>query len=97
MRNKRIILWTMIGLIALLAFFNSLLASPHPDGLERVAEDLGFIEDAKESFAIFGDYALPFGNQLISTGLAGIFGVLVTYFLLSGLGKILAAKKVTSK
>jgi cobalt/nickel transport protein len=97
LRNKQIVLLTIIGLIGLLAFFNSFLASPHPDGLERVAEDHGFIEHAKDSFSIFGDYALPFGNKLISTGLAGIFGVLLTYLLLHGLGKILTTKKVASK
>ncbi len=79
-----------------LAFFNLYLASSHPDGLERVAEDQGFIEHAKDSFSIFGDYALPLNNELLSTGLAGLLGVALTYFIVMGIGKFLAvgSKKV---
>lgn len=97
MRNRKTVLWIIIGLIGLLAFFNGLLASPHPDGLERVAEDLGFIDHAAESASVFGDYALPIGNDLLSTGLAGILGAVVTYLLLSGIGKILAVKRAGVK
>lgn len=96
MRNKKVILWPVIG-CGLLAFFNSFLASSHPDGLERVAEDLGFIDQAKESFSVFGDYALPFENELIRTGLAGILGVVLTYLLITGLGKLLSRRKAVIK
>ena len=76
-----------------LAFFNSLLASTHPDGLERVALDQNFHDQARDSFSIFGDYALPLRHGLLSTGLAGILGVGLTYLLLVGIGKFLTMKK----
>ncbi|AZR72614.1 hypothetical protein BBF96_03955 [Anoxybacter fermentans] len=90
-------LYFVIGIIFILAFFNSILASSYPDGLERVAEDLGFIEHTRDSFSIFADYALPFGSELVSTGLAGLLGVLVTYLVLVVIGKIIIKKRVACR
>lgn len=52
-------------------------ASIHPDGLERVAGDLGFLPAAQEAeFHIFADYLIPkLGAENLSTILAGIIGV----------------------
>jgi cobalt/nickel transport system permease protein len=72
--------WIAAGLAA--AFTTVLLspvASIHPDGLERVAADLGFIGRAHPLFyKILPDYTLPaIANSSFSTILAGLLGVLV--------------------
>jgi cobalt/nickel transport system permease protein len=73
--------WIVAGLvIALAVAFAAPLASPDPDGLERVAEDHGFIETAQEPpYTIMPDYTVPFieDNEAVSTILAGVIGVLI--------------------
>lgn len=67
----------------------SLFASGSPDGLERVAEDKGFAEEAEEStFEIMPDYTVPLGSDVISASLAGIIGVLVIFLVAYGTGKL---------
>lgn len=67
----------------------SLFASGSPDGLERVAEDKGFAEEAQEStFEIMPDYTVPFGSDIISASLAGIIGVLALFLVTYGIGKL---------
>jgi len=60
----------------------SFYASSHPDGLEKVAEDIGFIETAKEntnSDVILSDYGFKgIDNPRLSTGAAGVIGVIAT-------------------
>lgn len=71
--------WIFVGgLISLAVVFLAPLASAFPDGLERVAEDHGFLEIAQESpYEIFSDYLIPaFGDPSMSTILAGIIGVI---------------------
>lgn len=68
-----------LGVIVVLAGVVSGFASANPDGLEYVAEELGFIDSAQDSAVAgspLGDYSL-FGidNPYLSTGLAGIIGV----------------------
>jgi cobalt/nickel transport system permease protein len=55
------------------------LASPHPDGLERVAEDLGFIQAARDApYQVIPDYVLPgISNEALATVAAGIVGTLI--------------------
>ncbi len=72
--------WIAAGLIIALAItFASPLASPNPDGLERVAEDNGFAEMATDSpYEIMPDYSVPIiENEALTTIVAGIFGVLI--------------------
>ncbi|MBM3655463.1 MAG: hypothetical protein FJW91_00635 [Actinobacteria bacterium] len=57
-------------------------ASSSPDGLEKVAEDEGFLETAKDS-ALSGsplaDYGVAFlDNERLSVGVAGLVGVIAT-------------------
>ena len=54
-------------------------ASSSPDGLERVAEDEGFIDSAEDApFDLLPDYTIPgVDNEAASTILAGAVGVLV--------------------
>lgn len=74
--------WVGIGLgLALLVAVFSFAADPNPDGLERVAEDTGFLETALEPFYnIFPDYTLPFiQDPLISGILAVVVGTLIVF------------------
>ena len=58
----------------------SWFASTHPDGLEKVAEDKGFMDRAKEpSHSVMPDYTVPGLSGFLSNGAAGIAGVLVTF------------------
>ncbi len=71
-------------LVALvLAGFVSYYASSSPDGLEKVAEDKGFIATAEDhdlADSPVADYAVRgVGNERLSGGLAGVLGVVVTF------------------
>lgn len=93
--NKR---WWIIGLgLALLVAVLSPLASSHPDGLERVAEDQGFIERALAPvFEVIPDYAFPgISNEALSTIVAGVVGTAVLFLLMFGLGRLLARRRTT--
>ncbi len=88
MTTKKIVL---IGL-AISIFIASMLsfyASANPDGLEFVAEQVGFLNTAKDS-AVAGsplaDYALTgLENERFSVGIAGIVGVILTAIISFGL------------
>jgi hypothetical protein len=75
-KNIAIILFVSLAVAGLASFF----ASSHPDGLEWVAERLGFLERATDTFGVMPDYACPFvkTGQLATTA-AGIFGVAVCF------------------
>lgn len=72
------------GLIVafLFAVVVSQFAVDNPDGLERVAEDTGFIASAEEHALgdfIFADYATAgVGNETLSLAIAGASGVIIT-------------------
>jgi cobalt/nickel transport system permease protein len=59
--------------------FISPFASGDPDGLERVAEDLGFLGTGLDApYQIIPDYTIPFlGETALSTIFAGVVGILV--------------------
>jgi cobalt/nickel transport system permease protein len=72
--------WVVGGVLASLAvLLLSPLASAFPDGLERVAEDLGFLQRGADApYTILPDYTLPFlGETSPSTILAGVIGAAV--------------------
>ena len=88
--------WWIIGLaIALLVAVLSPLASGHPDGLERVAEDQGFIDNARDPwYEAIPDYLFPgIESESIATILAGIVGTALLFVLMLGFGKILAKRR----
>jgi hypothetical protein len=87
--------WWIVGLIiALGVTLVSPLASPWPDGLERVAEDHGFLALAgRPLYEIIPDYIMPgVHNESAATILAGIFGVLVVFGLSLGAGHVLRGR-----
>jgi cobalt/nickel transport system permease protein len=71
--------WIAAGLLTSLAvLLLAPIASSDPDGLERVAINLGFFHrGAQAPFSIFSDYMIPgLGNAALSTILAGAIGAL---------------------
>jgi cobalt/nickel transport system permease protein len=89
--------WIVAGiLVSLLAVFLSPLASANPDGLERVAEDLGFLNQGLDSpIKILPDYTIPvFGETALSTILAGLVGVVVIAGLIILLGRNLRRRRL---
>jgi cobalt/nickel transport system permease protein len=87
--------WIYAGIvIALLAVLISPLASGDPDGLERVAEDLGFIERGLDApYQILPDYTVPFlGETALSTIVSGAVGALVALGIMVLLGGLLKKK-----
>jgi cobalt/nickel transport system permease protein len=74
--------WWVVGLlIAVAVTFLSPLASAFPDGLERVAEDLGFIDTALAApYNIIPDYLFPgISNEPLATIIAGVLGALIVF------------------
>ncbi len=88
--------WWLVGLgVCLLIAGFSPLASSSPDGLERVAEDKGFLDLGQAApFRIVADYVLPgIKNEALATILAGIIGTLILFGMTYGLAKLLALRK----
>lgn len=88
--------WAFFFVAIALAGGVSYYASSHPDGLEKVAENEGFLETAKDS-AVSGSPLADYGitglaNERLSVGLSGIAGVLVTAIVGMLLFKILKKK-----
>ena len=82
--------WVLSGVaISLLAVLISPLASGNPDGLEKIASDLGFLGSSLDApFRILPDYSIPFlGDTAISTILAGVVGAIVLIVLVVLLGR----------
>ncbi len=86
--------WGGLAIALVLALFSP-LASPHPDGLERVAEDLGFIERAQEPlYQVIPDYVFPgISNEALATIAAGIVGTLIVYGIAVGLAALLRRRE----
>jgi cobalt/nickel transport protein len=86
---------------ALLAGGVSYYASSQPDGLEKVAGDIGFLDKAKDSAAAtspLADYGVKgVDNERISGGLAGLFGIIATGALGGGLFMLIRKKPATKK
>ncbi len=87
-----------LGLSLFVGIVLSPLASQRPDGLERVAQDLGFIDAAAENPVTPGvmpDYSVPgVANESLSTALAGGIGTLILYFGGYGLAKLITRKRL---
>lgn len=80
-KGSSALLWIGGLLIALALVIVSPLASAYPDGLERVAEQQGFLNTAREAqYNIIPDYVLPgVSNEALATILAGAIGVLIVF------------------
>jgi len=87
--------WLVALLTCLVVAAFSPLASSSPDGLERVAEDKGFIDLAGGTpFQIIADYVFPgIGNEAVATIVAGVIGTLLLFGLAYGVAWLLVAAR----
>lgn len=88
--------WIVVGVVvSLLAVLLAPLASASPDGLVRVAEEIGFLELGQSApYKILPNYTVPFlGETALSTVVAGAVGALVLLGLMVVIGGILKRKK----
>jgi cobalt/nickel transport protein len=99
MTQKYFILWGIFLALAV-AVFLSPWASTLPDGLERVAETLGFVKKAEQpgvtlwQKAPLPDYRIPgIENESWARGLSGLLGTLVIVGLGWGLARLLKRKE----
>jgi hypothetical protein len=85
--------WVAIALLVALGVVvaAALWASADPDGLERVAEDIGFLDAAQGSpFTVIADYVFPGLDGPLATILAGVIGVTLLFGLLWIVGRLLS-------
>jgi hypothetical protein len=87
--------WHVALILVLLLAILSPLASSSPDGLERVAQDKGFIGVAiKPLLKIVPDYVIPgVTNESLAAILAGLLGTLILFGIGYGLANLLRAKR----
>ncbi len=82
--STRIIVILGLALAVGLATAVSPFASPHPDGLEKVAEQKQFLDQGKlagiQEDSPIPDYAFPgVDSERVATGLAGFVGTLAVF------------------
>ena len=101
MKKDKKFLIVGFALALFLAGFASYYASSSPDGLEKVAEDIGFSETAKENTnaeTALADYGVKgVDNERLSTGAAGVIGVLATAGISTGLFLVLRRRSGAEK
>ena len=87
--------WLIAFVVCMLLVTISPLASSSPDGLEKVAEDKGFIGLAEGSpFEIVSDYVFPgIENEAMATILAGWLGTLLLFAIAYGLAWLIKSRK----
>ncbi len=88
--------WWLISLaVCLVLAFLSPLASSSPDGLERVAENKGFISRSQEApFQVIADYVFPgVNNEALATVLAGITGTLIMFGVVYALAWLILLRR----
>jgi cobalt/nickel transport protein len=89
MKNSSKLFLGILLVSLLVAGVASNFASSNPDGLEKVAQDIGFGESAKEAInadSLLANYGVKgIENTRLSTGAAGVVGVIATGAIASGL------------
>ncbi len=96
MNSKRLYIIGFVITLLIAGVF-SFYASSSPDGLEKVAIDLGFIDTAKDS-AVSDTALAEYGvkgveNERLSVGIAGIVGVFATGLVMYAIVRFLGKKK----
>jgi hypothetical protein len=95
----RVLLVTGLLVALLLAGVVSFYASGSPDGLERVAEDKGFLGRAEEHSAADGplaDYQVKgVENDRLAGGVAGVAGAVVVLLVTGGLTYVVRRRQPT--
>lgn len=88
--------WLIGFAVALMvAAFASPFASSNPDGLEKVAEDKGFLHKGTSHISSpIPDYLFPgITNEGVATALAGVLGTVLTFGVMYSLSKIVVIGK----
>ena len=89
--------WVIAGIAisAIVVVVAALFASGDPDGLERVAEDEGFIERAQDAlYELFPDSTIPgIEDPVVTTVLSGLVGIVIVFALMWLLGRMLARRR----
>ncbi|MFH2037072.1 MAG: PDGLE domain-containing protein [Candidatus Zixiibacteriota bacterium] len=95
--TMRHLIWNGLLIALAIALILSPFASQSPDGLERVAEDKGFLEMGESSptyQAPAPDYTIPgMKVEWVSTSIAGVLGTLLTFSFTYGIARALAWRK----
>jgi cobalt/nickel transport protein len=93
-------IWIFLIIALVIGAFISPFASSFPDGLERVAEDKGFLEkgEGNEAFnAAMPDYVIPgIPNETVAGSAAGVAGILLTFGAAYGLSKLVSSREKTA-
>ena len=93
--RRRALRWLLAAIIIVAAIVvaASLWASSDPDGLERIATDLGFSHAAQQpGFQLLPDYTIPGLSGVASTIVAGLIGAAVVGVLILIVGRIVARR-----
>jgi len=87
--------WHIALIVCLLVAVVSPLASSSPDGLERIAEDEGFIGMAQNApFQLIADYIFPgIANEAVATVLAGLIGTLFLFGVVYGVAWLIKSRR----
>jgi len=89
---KRNVIWWLLASFVIAGGL-SLFASSHPDGFEKAGEETGYIERATNAFAApLPDYAVPGVPGWLSSSLAGIVGVALTFAAFLALSRFVSRK-----
>lgn len=92
-RIARKTIWIWLAGSMAVAIILAPFASEFPDGLEKVAEKLGILERGTSTLSSpLPDYEIPGLNGSISTAMAGVIGVLITFGLAYAIVKVLHRK-----
>lgn len=96
MSTRRLVQFGLI-LSLLIAGVLAYYASAHPDGLEFVAERLGFLDSAQDSATsaspLAGYGVSGVGDGRLSSGLAGVLGVAAVAVIAFALFRVLGHRK----
>ncbi|MGB9597444.1 MAG: PDGLE domain-containing protein [Candidatus Poribacteria bacterium] len=94
MKSRDIIIGIVVSMF--LAGLISIFASSWPDGLEKVAEDIGFLEKGEVEPPIkspIPDYTFPgIKNEKLATSISGILGTAVVFVLGYGVSALIKRK-----
>ncbi|WP_227767339.1 PDGLE domain-containing protein [Zhaonella formicivorans] len=94
------IFWFLLAALAVAALLGP-YASSYPDGLERVAEDFGFLGKSEGKAVLqspMPDYVMPgITDEKGATALAGAVGTLLTFVIIYIAGKAITFSKRMSR
>lgn len=85
--NNNIKFGVLASLIVVAASF---FASSFPDGLEFIAEKLGFLHKGIAGKALMSDYSMSFlGSNPLSSAIAGLLGIAIIFGIITLTTKLL--------